>query len=395
MFDLDLQNTTRLVAGAGKLTLLPTLVRNAAGVAAGADGGPLRVMMVSDPGIVAAGHFDAAAGLLRAAGLEVFSFHDFGENPDSAMVDAGAEFAAGVEPQVLVGLGGGSSLDCAKAINLLHAGGGTIHDYHGIGKARGTLLPMVAVPTTAGTGSEMQSFALISDSQTHVKMACGDRRLACRVALLDPELTRTQPPLVTALTGIDAISHAVETLVSTRANPISMGYSLRAASLLFAAMPPVLSDPNNLTARSNMQLGAAIAGMAIESSMLGAAHAMANPLTARFGIAHGQAVGVMLPAIVRLNNQPQYCWLIDDAGIAARVRSLKISGSASPTEQLASLITTLVQQSGLKTTLAALGIAASKIDAMVPEALAQWTGTFNPVALTEENVSAAYRSVCG
>ena len=391
MLDLDLQNTTRLVAGRGTISRLPELVRWAAGL----DVEPVRVLIVSDGGIVRAGHYDIAAGLLRTAGMEVFSFHDFAENPNSEMVAAGAKFAAGVEPQVLVGLGGGSSLDCAKGINLVHAGGGRIHDYQGIGKARGTLLPMVAVPTTAGTGSEMQSFALISDASSHVKMACGDKRLACRAALLDPELTQTQPAIVTALTGIDAISHAVETLVSTRANAVSTGYSRTAAGLLFGSMARVLDAPADLDARARMQLGAAVAGMAIESSMLGGAHAMANPLTARFGVTHGQAVGVTLPAIVRLNDCPQYESLMADPQIASCRAMLGIADDREPTELLATVIGKLVERSGLQTTLAGLGIAQSDIGPMVPEALAQWTGTFNPVALSEQNVAAAYRSLCG
>ena len=125
----------------------------------------------------------------------------------------------------------------------------------------------------------MQSFALISDSKTHVKMACGDKKASCRIAILDPELTLTQPELVTALTGIDAVSHAVETFVTKRRNPVSIMYSREAWRLLAGNFKTVLKDPNNLEARSAMQLGAAYAGVAIENSMLGASHALANPLT--------------------------------------------------------------------------------------------------------------------
>src|SRR5690606_489408 len=145
-------------------------------------------------------------------------------------------------------------------------------------------------PTTAGTGSEAQSFALISDAQTHVKMACGDPKAACRVALLDPTLTLTQPPQVTALTGIDAIAHALETYVTKRRNSISIAFSREAWRLLQANFIRVLQEPNDLEARGAMQLGACFAGMAIENSMLGATHALANPLTAEYGVPHGQAI---------------------------------------------------------------------------------------------------------
>ena len=163
--------------------------------------GGRRALVVSDPGIVAAGH--AAAGLesLEAAGLTTALFSAFGENPTETQVAAGAAAARDVRPDLLVGLGGGSSMDCAKGINFVLTNGGAMQDYWGIGKALKEMLPMIAVPTTAGTGSEAQSFALISDAKTHVKMACGDKKAAFRIAVLDPELTVSQPPRVTALTS--------------------------------------------------------------------------------------------------------------------------------------------------------------------------------------------------
>ena len=145
-----------------------------------------------------------------------------------------ANCAHELQPDLLVGLGGGSSMDCAKGINFLYTNGGRMQDYWGEGKATQPMLPMIAVPTTAGTGSEAQSFALISDAQTHVKMACGDKKAAFRIAILDPELTLTQPARVTALTGIDAIAHALETYVTQRRNPVSLSFSREAWRLLSA-----------------------------------------------------------------------------------------------------------------------------------------------------------------
>src|SRR5215470_13270123 len=192
-------------------------------------------------------------------------------------------------------------MDCAKGINFLYSNGGQIQDYWGVGKATKPMLPMIAVPTTAGTGSETQSFALISDSKTHVKMACGDKKASFRVALLDPELTVTQPPRVTALTGIDAVAHALESYVARTRNSASMAFSREAWLLLGGNFAHVIADPKDLDARGGMQLGASFAGLAIENSMLGAAHSLANPLTAEFNIAHGQAVGLMLPHVIRRN----------------------------------------------------------------------------------------------
>jgi alcohol dehydrogenase len=345
-------------------------------------------MVVSDAGLIDAGHFGHAVDHLRGAGLRVESFHDFAENPTSAMVDAGVAKAAEVRPELLIGLGGGSSLDCCKGINFVYSGGGTIHDYHGVGKAHAEMLPMIAVPTTSGTGSEAQSFALISDAETHVKMACGDPKAACRIALLDPELTVTQPRNVTALTGIDAISHAIETYVTSRRNPMSITYSRRAFGLLASGFSKVLAAPEDIDARSEMQLGACFAGMAIETSMLGAAHATANPLTARHDITHGQAVGLMLPAVIRMNGERHADWY------AELIREVDPSvPECEAPERLASMVTQWLREAGLATSLNALQIPASGIESFVEEALQQWTGTFNPVPLDRERAEQLYRSV--
>ena len=164
------------------------------------------------------------------------------ENPTTANVESGLAVAKEFRPELIIGLGGGSSMDCAKGINFLYSCGGKIQDYWGVGKATSDLLPMVAIPTTSGTGSEMQSFALISDAESHVKMACGDKRASCKVAILDPELTLTQPSQVTALTGIDAISHALETFVTTKRNSMSSFFSKESWRLLASNFHQVLTD---------------------------------------------------------------------------------------------------------------------------------------------------------
>jgi len=279
-------------------------------------------------------------------------------------------------------------MDCAKGINFVYSCGGTIHDYHGVGKATCDLLPMIAIPTTAGTGSEAQSFALISDAETHTKMACGDKRAACRVALLDPQLTLTQPEKVAALTGIDAISHAIETYVSKRRNLISTTYSRRSFGLLASGFSRVLSDPGDLDARSCMQVGACLAGMAIETSMLGAAHATANPLTARHDVTHGQAVGLMLPAVIRMNGREHADWYAE----LMREVDPGVSVEEAP-ERLAQLVIQWLREARLATSLSELSIPDSGIDHFIEDALRQWTGTFNPVPLDADRVRSLYADV--
>ena len=222
------------------------------------------------------------AAACDAAGVNVTIFDEVKENPTTREVDQCLEVARAVRPQLIIGLGGGSSMDTAKGCNFVLTNGGRMQDYWGVGKATKPMLPLIAVPTTAGTGSECQSFALIADEKTHQKMACGDPKAAPRVAILDPLLTVTQPRQVAACTGIDAIAHAVETAVTKKRNELSWLYSREAFRLMTANFDCVFEQPDNLEARAAMQLGAAYAGTAIENSMLGAAHSAANPLTARF-----------------------------------------------------------------------------------------------------------------
>jgi len=263
-----------------------------------------------------------------------------------------------------------------------------MRDYHGVGKATCDLLPMIAVPTTSGTGSESQSFALISDSETHVKMACGDKRAACKIALLDPKLTVTQPPRVTALTGIDALSHAIETYVSRKRTPISTTFSRQAFGWLANGFPIVLHDPTNLEARAQMQLGACFAGLAIETSMLGAAHATANPLTARHDVTHGQAVGLMLPAVIRMNGKRHASWY------AELLRELEpVTDVEAAPNRLAEIIEAFLEAAGLATSFQQLNIPTEHIPDLASEALHQWTGTFNPVPLDHDSVQSLYREV--
>lgn len=349
-----------------------------------------RVLVVSDPGIVAAGHVARGIDSLNDQGLETTLFDGARENPTTVDVARGVEVARDFKPDLLIGLGGGSSMDCAKGINFIHSCGGQMKDYHGIDKATGPMLPMIAVPTTAGTGSEMQSFALISDAHTHVKMACGDRRASCAIAVLDPKLTLTQPPHVTALTGIDAISHALETWVTRPRNPVSMLFSRESWRLLSGNFLRVLENPNDVEARGGMLLGAAFAGLAIENSMLGAAHALANPLTANFDTPHGQAVGVMLPHVIRFNGEKFDNWYAELAGISANVPEAPDASSGSA--GIAEFVERMVKAAGLEINLQGCGVQREQIPVLAEAAARQWTGQFNPRPLVSQSLVTLYEN---
>ncbi|HZS10050.1 MAG TPA: iron-containing alcohol dehydrogenase [Blastocatellia bacterium] len=360
----DFQSLTRVIFGTDSFGELGRLAEGL---------GFRRTLFVADRGMIACGYVDEAAKLLAQSGVEVFTFHDFGENPDTVMIEAGRAFAAPLGIDSIIGLGGGSSLDCAKAINFVLTNGGTMNAYWGHGKAAKPMLPMIGIPTTAGTGSEAQSYALISDAQTHVKMACGDPKAAFRVALLDPRLTVSQPHRVTATTGYDAIAHAVETFVTAKRNPLSDLFSREAWRLLEGNYERVLAAPDDLTARGAMQLGAYFAGMAIENSMLGATHACANPLTAHYGTPHGEAIALILPHVVRWNSP-----IVADRYTELLQLSGRATANDDPGESLARRLERLAEAGGLPQRLGPAGVPKHDLPVLAEEAAKQWTGTFNP-----------------
>jgi alcohol dehydrogenase len=375
----DFQLKTRLIFGAGSAARLGE-------VAHGLHFS--RTLLVSDRGLLDAGHVERAITTLAAAGVEALPFHDFEVNPDTEMVKSGAAYAKSGEIDSIVGLGGGSSLDCAKGINFLLTNGGEMADYRGYGKTTMPLLPMVAVPTTAGTGSEAQSYAVISDAATHVKMACGATDAGCRVAVLDPELTLSQPPFVAAAAGFDAIAHAVETAVTTRRNEVSRLFSHEAFRLLNHHFERVLDHPDDLDARSAMQLGAFYAGVAIEQSMLGAAHACANPLTAQCQMTHGVALAILLPHIVRWNAATSgalYRDLAPDPGSGAP------EAEAAGGDQLSARLVEIGRVAGFPTRLRDEGVEESDLQTLAEAAAEQWTGTFNPRAFGRAEALEVYQ----
>lgn len=354
---------TRILFGESRFAELGALARSL---------GFRRTLLVSDPGMRATGYPAQALAML---GAETHLFDSFSPNPDTAMVDAGVMVAAIHCIDSIVALGGGSSLDCAKGINFVLTNGGSMRDYWGFGKAARPMLPMIAIPTTAGTGSEAQSYALISDAETHVKMACGDPKAAFSAAILDPLLTLSQPRAVTATAGYDAISHAVESYVTTKRTKASVMFAREAWRLLCDNFKIVLENPDDLEARGAMLLGAHYAGIAIENSMLGATHACANPLTAHYGTTHGVAIAVLLHRVVRWNG-------------AVAGNCYKELYAAD----LADLLEELAMIAGLPRCLRDLGVPADALPMLAEEAAAQWTGRFNPRPFDAAGALEIYRS---
>ncbi len=371
----DHQPRTRIVFGPGAVARVGEL---AAGLNA------KRILLVTDPGIAAAGHLSKVKESIEFAGIHVTLFDKARENPTTRSVDDCTSLARSAGVDTIVGLGGGSSMDTAKGCNFLLTNGGRIQDYWGVGKATKPMLPLIAIPTTAGTGSECQSAALIVDEQTHQKMACLDPKAAARIAILDPALTLSQPARVAACTGIDAIAHALETAVTTKRTALSAMFSREAFKLCAHAFPRILTAPTDLEARGRMLLGAALAGLAIENSMLGAAHAAANPLTAHCGIVHGQAVGLMLPAVIRFNS----CEPAAQSAYAELATTLELPSLCRDT--LDGRVSALLELAHLPRSLSACGVERAVLPTLAAEAARQWTASFNPRPLTENDFLELY-----
>lgn len=333
---------------------------------------------VSDAGVAAAGHVERAADCLTAAGVRLTMWLDVASDPTETAVDQATAVAREAGVDGVVALGGGSVMDTAKGVRMLLAHSGRMRDHLGPGSDGTPLLPMVAMPTTAGTGSESQSFALVSRDDDHRKMACGDPHGIPTVSLLDPRLTASAPHRVTALAGMDALVHGLETAVTTAGNEASWALGMKAFVMLRKHLPEVLQRPDDLDARRMMLLGSSLAGEAIEASMLGAAHACANPLTARYGLPHGEMVGLMASHVVRFNGCEAYARMAEAVGVAE--------------DRFADDLQALQESCGLRVRLSDCGVPEGVLRELAEDAATQWTGRFNPVTVSVDGFEALYRA---
>lgn len=374
------ERKTEIVRGIGAMGQVPAIV----------DG---RAFLVTDRGLVEAGHAARLQGALESAGVEVHRYDEVRPNPDeddvAACHQAFGRARRGGAIEWIVALGGGSAIDVAKGCAMLACGGGRMADYVGRASIDVATPRLVAVPTTAGTGSETQSFALISNRDTGQKMACGGT--APVAAVLDPELTLTMPAAVTACTGLDTLTHAVEAFVTRRRSPSSSALALEAFQLAERAFEAVLERPEDVDERAKMLHASALAGQAIEQSMLGAAHSMANPMTRRFDVAHGQAVGQALPAVVAYNScDPATCSLYAELARAAGVAGRDASDAAAAAA-LGARLRALVDRAGFATHVD--GVPAAAAEELAAEAATQWTAQFNPRAVDAAAFAQLYREI--
>jgi alcohol dehydrogenase class IV len=259
-----------------------------------------RVLLVADPGLPET-VLDRVTAPLDEGGVSRAVFRDIEPEPDARGVEAGRELARSEGCEVVVGVGGGSTLDTAKAIAVMLRNEGHIRDYAGQDLIPEPGAPVIAMPTTAGTGSEVTIWSVIAEKDEKKKYGVGGRYMTATLALCDPELTVTLPPHITATSGIDALAHALESYVNKATQPVSEALSLQAMQLVAKSLRLAVVDGENLEARSDMLLASLMAGMAFNSTRLGIAHALAMPLGAGYKIPHSTIIAVLLPEVMRFN----------------------------------------------------------------------------------------------
>lgn len=260
-----------------------------------------RVMIICDEGIEKAKILELVLQQVRKTNVECSVFSNVEANPTTETVEAGMHLLERFKPDLLIGVGGGSPIDVAKAISMLATNGGRITDYEGIDQFSNTPLPLLAIPTTAGTGSEVTVFTVITDTSTEYKLTVGGKSLAPNWAILDPSLTLTLPPALTAATGLDALVHAIESYTSTMANVLTETLALEAIRTIASNLRQAVFNGENSSARGAMLYGSLLAGIAFNNTRLGNVHAMSHPLSAIYNVPHGVANSVLLPHVMRFN----------------------------------------------------------------------------------------------
>ena len=334
--------------------------------------------IVTDPGVAAAGVLAKVEAILASAGIETASYTDIKPNPTTTLIDAAAKVGVSFGADCIVALGGGSSLDSSKGIALVVANptfSSAKFDYS-ITPDR-PALPIIAIPTTSGTGSETNNWGVIDDPIRQCKFYVGDASTTPVAAILDPELTVGLPPRPTAGTGIDALTHAIESLTSKGRTPVSAAYAHEAIKLISKALPIAVKEGTNVDARGDMLMGAHLAGLALTLSGLGLVHGIAHSVSAHVGAAHGEALATVLPEVMEFNAREVsdiYATVGNDMGVSAN--------SATAIEAVRELSDSI----NIRNSLSHYGVKQEMIGDIAKTVLADSVTSNNPIAPTEGEV---------
>lgn len=346
--------------------------------------GGTKVLLVSDPGVQKAGMTGRLTEVLDRAGIPYVIYNDIEPDPDIEGVMRGKAIASAEVCDCVVGLGGGSSLDTAKAIGLMLGNGGHIRDYVGIGKVPAKGAPVIAVPTTAGTGSELTIWSVLSDKREKAKLSVGSAYNCPDLALCDPELTVSLPPHITAATGMDALTHALESFVNKATQPISEALSIQSMKLIARSLRTAVAQGDNLDARYDMLMASLIAAMAFNPTRLGLAHALAIPLGAHFHIPHGTVNAILLPEVMQYNlpgNAEKFRTIAQLFGMP--VDHMPLWEAA---EQAVIAVRRLKRDVGIGQTLSDYGVTEESLDRIAAEAMTSGNVPVNPRKPTLEDL---------
>lgn len=346
-----------------------------------------KVLVITDPGIVAAGILDRVLAVLKGSRLEIATFAEVVGNPDIATVDAAERARADSGADVLIAIGGGSSMDVAKSVAILATNGGGIADYEGVDKFSVAPLPVIAIPTTVGSGSEVTKGAVITNPETHVKMVIVSDLMFVRIALLDKRVVAGLPGRIAATTGMDALTHAIEAYVSKGANPVTDAINIGAIELIGANL--VRASQGDEDALYNMLVASSMAGIGFHDAGLGAVHALANTIGAQFGVHHGTANALFLPYVMDFN-------LSSSPARFARIARALGEDTAGLSDDQAALraaaaVHRLAAETGVPRKLSEVGVPEEAIDELAAAALVQADLPGNPRETSLEDIKDLYR----
>ncbi|TYS40785.1 iron-containing alcohol dehydrogenase [Bacillus infantis] len=346
--------------------------------------GGKKVLVVGDPGVLQAGIVRRVEQPLAEAEIPFIRFTEVGVEASIESVDKGLDIARQTGCDIVVGVGGGSALDTAKSIGLMLRNAGNIRDYVGLDKVTEPGAPVIAIPTTSGTGSEMTRFAVLSDTSAQAKLSVGSMYVCPNLALCDPELTLSLPPHITAATGMDALTHALESYVNKATQPISEGLSVQSMKLISKSLRLAVIQGENIDARHDMLMASTIAAMAFSSTRLGLAHALAMPLGAHFKIPHGVINAILLPEVMQFNLIGNTKKFAEIAGIFGEKTDHLTTREAA--ERAVIAIRQLNKDIGITKTLSDYGLEEKHLDFIVDEAMQSGNVPVNPVKPTKEDL---------
>ncbi len=348
-----------------------------------------KALIVTDPGLSKIGVANTVSDKLAAQGIPATVFDGAQPNPTVSNVNAGLEALKAAQADLVVSLGGGSSHDCAKGIALVAANGGKIEDYEGVDKSAKPQLPLLAVNTTAGTASEMTRFTIITDETRHVKMAIVDKHVTPFLSVNDSSMMEGMPAALTAATGMDALTHAVESYVSTAATPLTDACAVKAIELIARYLPTAVSEPNNQEAREKMAYAQFLAGMAFNNASLGYVHAMAHQLGGFYDLPHGVCNALLLPHVEAFN-MGAASGKLNEVGAILQANNPQLAGldPVAAIKKLADIV-------GIPKSLEELGVKREDFDVLAENALKDVCGLTNPVQASHAEIVGIFAAAFG